>query len=59
MVLRTFSWYWEQRVIIFVDKLLEKKAHAHLWDTVIEGHGRLDKTMDSETNVRACRSGQP
>ena len=28
-VFRIFSQYWEQKVIIFVDVLLEKNAHAH------------------------------
>ena len=29
-VLGTFSRYWEEKVIILVDMLLEKNAHAHL-----------------------------
>ena len=28
-VFGTFSWYWEQKVIIFLDNQLEKTAHVH------------------------------
>ena len=26
------------------------------WDTMLESHGRLDKTMYGESNVKVCRS---
>ena len=29
MVFGKFSWYWEQKVIVVGDALLEMNAHAH------------------------------
>ena len=59
MVFGTFSWYWEQKVIIFVDMLLEKNVHAHPGYTILESHGRLDKMIHFESVVKACCSQQP
>ena len=49
-----FSWYWEQKLTIFVEVLLEKTAHAQLGYHT-ESHRRLDKTMYGESNVKVSR----
>ena len=45
-----FSWYWEQKLTIFVDALPEKNAHAQL-----RYHIRLDKTVYGESGVKVSR----
>ena len=57
--LQTFSQYWEQKVIIFVDMLLEsKRMCVHIQDTVLEST-RLDNTIHVESSIKACRPHQP
>ena len=36
-----------------------KRMRMHIWDIVLESHGRLDKTVHVESSVKACRSRQP
>ena len=45
-----FSWYWEQKLTIFVDILLEKTAHAQM-----RHHTRLDKTVYGGSGVKVSR----
>ena len=54
MVFGKLSRYWEQKLTIFVDILLEKTAHAQM-DTIQESHRRLDKTVYGESSVKVSR----
>ena len=45
-----FSRYWEQKLTIIVDALLEKTAHVQL-----RYHTRLDKTVYGESGVKVSR----
>ena len=40
------------KITNFVDVLLEKAVHAQLGHHILESHGRLDKTMYSESSVK-------
>ena len=52
-VFETFSQDWQQKVIIFVDVLLEK-CECTSRIPLLESQGRLDKTMYGESSV--CQS---
>ena len=54
-----FSWYWEQTFIYYFCWCPAWKDRLHNWDTILEYHKRLDKTMYSESSVTVCCSCQP
>ena len=61
MVFWKFSWYWEQKLTIFVNLLLKKTAHVqlgyHNWDTNWE-YTLTPLSLYSESGVKVCCSHQ-
>ena len=57
MVFWKFSWYWEQKLTIFVNLLLKKTAHVqlgyHNWDTNWE-YTLTPLSLYSESGVKVC-----
>ena len=50
-VFEKFSQYWEQKLTILLMSCL-KRLHMCNWDTILESHRRLDKTVYSESSVK-------
>ena len=50
-VFENFSWYWEQKLTILLLSCL-KRLHMCNWDTILESHGRFDKTVYGESSAK-------
>ena len=49
-----FLRYWEQKLTILLTSC-SKKLRMHNWDTILESHVRLDKTVFGESSVKVSR----
>ena len=56
-VFEKFSRYWEQKLAILLTSC-SKRLHMRNWDTILESHGRLDKTVYGESSVKVSRQRQ-
>ena len=54
MVFEKFSRYWEQKLTILLTSC-SKRLRMRNWDTILESHGRLDKTVYGESSVKVSR----
>ena len=50
-VFENFCWYREQKLTILLLSCL-KRLHMCNWDTILESHGRLDKTVYGESSAK-------
>ena len=51
-VFEKFSQYWEQKLTNLLT-FCSKRLHMRNWDTILESHGSLDKTVYGESSVKA------
>ena len=58
-VFETFSRYWysEQKLTILLTSC-SKRLCMRNWDTILESHGRLDKTVYGESSVKVSHQHQ-
>ena len=56
-VFEKFSQYWEQKLTILLTSC-SKRLRIRNWDTILESHGRLDKTVYGESSVKVSRLRQ-
>ena len=48
----------ETKISNFVDVSCSKRLHMCNWDTILESHGRLDKTVYGESSAKVSREHQ-
>ena len=54
MVFEKFSRYWKQKLRILLTSCSKILRMRH-WDTILESHGGLDKTVYGESSVKVSR----
>ena len=53
-VFENFLRYWKQKLTILLTSC-SKRLRMRNWDTKLESHGRLDKTVYGESSVQVSR----